>query len=136
MATINQPASNRKRSPERIQQLAYVLAQAADERKGGDVLVLNVQDVSYLADFFVVSTGFSRPQVRAIADAMEKAAIEQCDRHPNHIEGGSESNWIVLDYGDVIAHVMLPDQRQYYALEAFWAHAERLPFPLPSTPEA
>jgi ribosome-associated protein len=109
-------------------QLALTLAQAADDRKGADILILNVQDVSYLADFFVIATGFSRPQVRALSDAMETAAAEQ-GRTPEHIEGVSESTWVVLDYGDVIAHIMMPDQRQYYSLEAFWGHAERVPLP-------
>lgn len=109
-------------------QLAITLAQAADERKGADILILNVQDVSYLADYFVIVTGFSRPQVRALSDAMETAAADQ-GHLPKHIEGVSESTWVVLDYGDVIAHVMLPDQRQYYSLEAFWGHAEQVSLP-------
>jgi ribosome-associated protein len=109
-------------------QLALTLAQAADDRKGADILILNVQDVSYLADFFVIVTGFSRPQVRALSDAMEAAATEQ-GRTPEHIEGVSESTWVVLDYGDVIAHIMMPDPRQFYGLEAFWGHAERVPLP-------
>jgi ribosome-associated protein len=115
-------------SPNKVlsRQLALTLAQAADDRKGADILILNVQDVSYLADFFVIATGFSRPQVRALSDAMETAAAEQ-GRTPEHIEGVSESTWVVLDYGDVIAHIMMPDQRQYYSLEAFWGHAERVP---------
>jgi ribosome-associated protein len=108
------------------------LAQAADDRKGGDILILNVQEVSYLSDYFVIVTGFSRTQVRAIADAMQKAAVEQCDRSHTHIEGQSDSSWVVLDYGDVIAHIMTPEARQFYSLEAFWGHAQRIPFPLPS----
>jgi ribosome-associated protein len=63
-------------SPALSQQLALTLAQAADDRKGGDILVLDVQEVSYLSDYFVIVTGFSRTQVRAIADAMQKAATE------------------------------------------------------------
>jgi ribosome-associated protein len=115
-------------------QLALTLAQAADERKGADILILNVQDVSYLADFFVIVTGFSRPQVRALSDAMETAAAER-GRMPEHIEGISESTWVVLDYGDVIAHIMMPERRQYYSLEAFWGHAEQVPLsPVPASP--
>jgi ribosome-associated protein len=121
---VSSPSFNKTLS----HQLALTLAQAADDRKGADILILNVQDVSYLADFFVIVTGFSRPQVRALSDAMEKAATEQ-GRTPEHIEGVSESTWVVLDYGDVIAHIMMPDQRQYYSLEAFWGHAERVPLP-------
>ncbi len=114
------------------QKLAMALAQAADDRKGGDILILNVQDVCYLADFFVIVTGFSRTQVKALAGSMQDAAGEECDRAPVHVEGQSDSSWIVLDYGDVIAHIMMPDSRQYYSLEAFWGHAERISFPLPA----
>jgi ribosome-associated protein len=120
-------------SPALSQQLALTLAQAADDRKGGDILVLDVQEVSYLSDYFVIVTGFSRTQVRAIADAMQKAATEQCERTQIRIEGQADSSWVVLDYGDVIAHIMMPDTREFYSLEAFWGHAQRLPFPLPSS---
>lgn len=108
--------------------LAVTLARAADERKGGDILLLQVREVSYLADYFVIVTGFSRTQVKALADAIEKAGAERCQRSPLHVEGQSDPTWIVLDYGDVIAHVMMPDKRDYYSLEAFWGHATTLPF--------
>ena len=111
--------------------LAVTLATAADDRKGGDITILKVTDVSYLADFFVIVTGFSRTQVRAIADAMATAAQEQCDRKPLRREGESDATWILQDYGEVIAHILMPDQREFYDLEAFWGHAERLDFPLP-----
>ncbi len=111
------------------QTLALTLAQAADDRKGKDILLLKVTEVSYLADYFVITTGLSRNQVRAIATAMAQAASEQCHRHPIRKEGESESTWIVLDYGDVIAHILMPEQRDYYDLEAFWGHAERLSLP-------
>jgi ribosome-associated protein len=124
-------ASNPEQSRSSSQQLALTLAEAADDRKGADILILNVRDVCYLTDYFVIATGFSRTQVRALADAMQKATIEHCDRAPAHAEGQSESNWIVLDYGDAIAHIMMPEARQFYSLEAFWGHAERFSFPLP-----
>jgi ribosome-associated protein len=131
LTTANQPDFHSEKPPASSKALALALAAAADERKGGDISILNVRDVSYLADYFVIVTGFSRTQVKALADAMQKAAVEHCHRTPAHIEGQSESNWIVLDYGDAIAHIMMPEARQFYNLEAFWGHAERVPFPLP-----
>lgn len=107
--------------------LALCIADAADDRKGGDILILQVADVSYLADYFVIVTGFSRTQVKAIADSMEDAAETTCQRLPVRQEGKSEGTWVLLDYGDVIAHVLMPEQRDFYDLEAFWGHAERLP---------
>jgi ribosome-associated protein len=130
VTTTNQNTSTPAQTPTSSHQLTLTLAEAADNRKGGDIQILNVQDVSYLADFFVIVTGFSRTQVRALADAMQDAAVEQCHRNPVHIEGQSDSTWIVLDYGDAIAHIMMPEARQYYSLEAFWGHAERTTFPI------
>ena len=111
---------------DRSQALAVAIAQAADDRKGGDIQILKVDEVSFLADYFVIVTGFSRTQVRAIATAMTHKAAEQCQREPLRKEGQSEATWIVLDYGDVIAHILMPEQRDFYDLEAFWGHAERL----------
>ena len=107
--------------------LALCLAEAADDRKGSDILVLQVADVSYIADYFLIVTGFSRTQVRAICESMEQAAEAICQRLPLRQEGKGEGTWVLLDYGDVIAHVLMPEQREFYDLEAFWGHAERLP---------
>jgi ribosome-associated protein len=109
--------------------LARVLAASADERKGGEITVLHVAEVSYLADYFVFVTAFSKPQVRAIAGLMQASAGEQLNRQPRRIEGMSDASWVLLDFGDVIAHILLPREREYYNLEAFWGHAERLMLP-------
>lgn len=108
--------------------LALVIAQAADERKGGDITVLKVATVSYLTDYFVIATGFSQAQVRAIARSIEDAVQEQYQRLPRHVEGQGDGGWVLLDYGEVIAHLFMPREREFYNLEAFWGHAERIPF--------
>lgn len=130
----HQPSVSASSAPTDISQtLAIAIAQAADDRKGGDIQVLKVDEVSFLADYFVIVTGFSRTQVRAIATAIQHQTEEKCQRQPLRKEGQSEATWIVLDYGDVIAHILMPEQRDYYELEAFWGHAERLQLNL--TPE-
>lgn len=108
--------------------LALAIAQAADDRKGDDIVLLKVADVSYLADYFVLVTGFSHVQVRAIANSIEQTVKEKLQRAPVRIEGQAEGNWILIDYGDVIAHIFLEKDREFYNLEAFWGHAERLSF--------
>ncbi|MGJ5672064.1 MAG: ribosome silencing factor [Nostochopsis sp.] len=105
------------------------IAEAASDRKAGDILVLKVADVSYLADYFAFMTGYSRVQVRAIAQAIQDQVQEEWQRSPLRVEGKSEGSWVVLDYGDVIVHVMMPKEREFYNLEAFWGHAERVEFP-------
>ncbi|MFN4065968.1 MAG: ribosome silencing factor [Thermosynechococcus sp.] len=108
--------------------LAWTAAYAADDRKGVDICLLDVSGVSYLTDYFVIITGLSKTQVRAIYQGIEEAVLEHCQRQPQHIEGQAECSWVLMDYGDVIVHVQLPKERQYYNLEAFWGHAQRIPF--------
>ncbi|MEM0981489.1 MAG: ribosome silencing factor [Cyanobacteria bacterium P01_H01_bin.58] len=108
--------------------LALTAARAADERKGGDIRVLKVTDVSYLADYFVVITGFSSVQVRAIARTIEEAIEAELNREPLRTEGQLEGSWVLQDYGDVIVHIFMPEAREYYNLEAFWGHAEVITF--------
>ncbi len=108
--------------------LAQAIASAADDRKGADIRILKVVEVSYIADYFVIVTGFSAAQVRAISSSMLETAAVNFDRRPLRIEGQTEGSWILQDYGEVIAHVFMPDEREYYGLEAFWGHAEAVPF--------
>jgi ribosome-associated protein len=102
---------------------------AADDRKAEDVLVLAVGEVSVLADYFVIATGRSKAQVRAIANAIKAKITEEFHREPIRSAGESDSCWILQDYGDVIVHIMMPKEREFYGLEAFWGHAPRLVLP-------
>ncbi|MGB3534101.1 MAG: ribosome silencing factor [Microcoleaceae cyanobacterium] len=106
--------------------VAVVAAQAAEDRKAEDILILKVSEVSYLADFFVIATGFSTVQVRAIYQAVLKAVESELDRVPVSIEGQAEGVWTLIDYGDVVIHLLLPEEREFYNLEAFWGHAEKI----------
>jgi ribosome-associated protein len=131
--TINhQQQTNPTQSTVSSKELAWQIATAADDKKAQDIVLLNVSDVSYLADYFVIITGFSRTQLRAIADSIEERLEEQFNRHPVRVSGKSEGTWIVQDYEDVIVHTFLPEEREFYNLEAFWGHAERLEFSPPS----
>ncbi|MBD2432160.1 MULTISPECIES: ribosome silencing factor [Fischerella] len=105
------------------------IAEAASDRKAGDILILRVADVSYLADYFAFMTGYSRVQVRAIAEAVEDQVQQEWQKRPLRVEGKAEGTWVVLDYADVIVHIMMPKEREFYNLEAFWGHAERVEFP-------
>lgn len=111
--------------------LANVIAAGGDDRKAEDIVLLNVEDVSYLADYFVLMTGFSKVQVRAIARVVQDKVEEYCGRSPLHLEGLTDGTWVLLDYGDVIVHVFTPQEREYYNLEAFWGHAKQTPFSTP-----
>lgn len=126
------PNSQANYSDEDSRNLAITIAQAADDRKGGDIVLLKVSDVSYLADYFVIVTGFSNVQVRAIARSIENAVETDWQRLPLRMEGLAEGTWILMDYGDVIAHLFMPKEREFYGLEAFWGHAERIKYSLPT----
>jgi ribosome-associated protein len=114
------------RSDNESRQLAMTIAEAMDDRKGGDITVLQVSDVSYVADYFVIATGFSNVQVRAVARAIEDKVETQWQQLPLRVEGFGEGSWVLMDYGDVIAHIFLPKEREFYSLEAFWGHADRV----------
>jgi ribosome-associated protein len=109
--------------------LARTIAVAASDRKAGEILLLKMGEVSYLSDYFVMMTGYSRVQVRAIADAIEGKVESEWHRRPLRTEGKAEGSWILQDYGDVIVHIMMPREREFYNLEAFWINAERISLP-------
>lgn len=109
-------------------QLALAAIQAADERKAGDITLLRVTEVSLMADYFVIATGYSKVQVRAIANSVADKLEEELRRAPLHTEGMAEATWVLQDYGDVIVHTLMPNERDFYDLEAFWGHAERLDY--------
>ncbi|MBW4567645.1 MAG: ribosome silencing factor [Tolypothrix carrinoi HA7290-LM1] len=119
-------------SDQMSRKLAETIVEAASDRKAGDIVLLHVAEVSYLADYFVMMTGYSRVQVRAIADAIEEKVFTELQRNPLRTAGKAEGNWVLQDYGDIIVHVMMPKEREFYNLEAFWGHAERIEYPKPS----
>ncbi|CBN58966.1 MULTISPECIES: ribosome silencing factor [Kamptonema] len=108
--------------------LAFAIAEAAEDRKGGNIVLLQVSEVSYLADYFVIVTGFSNAQVRAITQAIAHKVETEWQRMPVRIEGQGEGTWVLMDYGDAIVHILMPHEREFYNLEAFWGHAERIHF--------
>ena len=121
------------RTDEDSHNLAMAIAQAADDRKGSDIMVLKVSDVSYVADYFVIATGFSSVQVRAIARSIQEKVELEWQQLPLRVEGFAEGAWVLLDFGDVIAHIFMPKEREFYSLEAFWGHADRVEFTSSST---
>ena len=107
-------------------ELALTIVEAASDRKGDDILLLGMADVSYLADYFVLITGYSKVQIRAIAQAIEDKVEQAWQRQPVRSAGKAEGTWVLQDYGDVIVHIMMPKEREFYNLEAFWSHAEQI----------
>jgi ribosome-associated protein len=114
--------------------LAWLAAEACDDRKAVDIRLIRVDEVSSLADWFVICSGLSDVQVRAIARSVEDRLEEEADRLPLRREGQSEGHWVLLDYGELIVHVLTPQERSYYDLESFWGHGEQVRWVPPAPP--
>ena len=112
-----------------IEQLAFLAADAADDRKAGDMVLINIGEVSTLADYLLIVTGFSKVQLRAISDSVADKIEEELDRVPLRTEGHNKGGWILIDYGDLIVHILMPELREFYSLEAFWGHGEIVTLP-------
>jgi ribosome-associated protein len=104
------------------QRKAQRAARAALDRKALDLVVLDVQGLSGVTDYFLVCSGRSTTHLKSITDAIREELKEDGVR-PLHTEGTTDSGWILLDYGDVLMHVFLEDTRAYYALERLWGDA-------------
>ncbi len=117
-----------ERQPLDTHALALLAADACDDRKAVNIVLIRVDEVSSLADWFVIASGLSDMQVRAIARSVEDRLEAEAGRLPLRKEGQSEGRWVLLDYGDVIVHALTPAERSYYDLEAFWGHGETVPF--------
>jgi ribosome-associated protein len=95
---------------------------AIAERHGSDVVLLDMHDVSLLADYFVLCSAESTPQFRAILDEVDTQTKAAGGRRL-HVEGEPESGWVLLDYGSVVVHILDPELRTYYNLEELWKQA-------------
>lgn len=105
---------------------ALLAAEAADSKKGIDIRVLDVRELTTVADFFVICSGSSTTQVGAVADGIGQL-LARSGIHPGHVEGQTESTWLLLDYGDVVVHVFEEQTRAYYGLDSLWGDAPRVP---------
>ncbi|HEV2472900.1 MAG TPA: ribosome silencing factor, partial [Chthonomonadales bacterium] len=109
-----------------------LMAGAADAVRAEDIVALDLRELTIIADFFLICTGKSGIQIRAIADRIEEH-LRNIGLRKLRVEGYQEATWILLDYGDVVAHIMAAEQREFYNLEQFWSQAPRLGLHL--TPE-
>lgn len=100
--------------------LARIAAQAADDKQGSDIVVLNVGDVLAITELFVVTSASNAPQVRTIANEISARIREQLGLSPIHSEGVGEQQWILLDYGDVVVHIFAEESRRFYEIERLY----------------
>jgi ribosome-associated protein len=97
---------------------------AIQDKKGENILSLDLRKINdAVADFFIVCEAGNQPQIRAIAENIERKVKEKCNENPWHHEGYSTLQWVLLDYVNVVVHIMMPDTRKFYKLEEMWSDA-------------
>ena len=111
-------------------QVALVAAEAAGDKKAEDIVALDVSQLLVVTEYFVIATGRTNIQVRAIADEVEEQIRAKAGEKPIGREGVGENKWVLRDYGDVVVHVFQPEERDFYRLEKLWGDAPRLSIPV------
>jgi ribosome-associated protein len=106
--------------------LALLCRQLADDKKAEDIVILDVRELSSVTDYFVIASGTSEPHLRAIVEEITDNLREGQHLRPRAIDGAVQTAWVVLDYFDVIVHVMRRDVRDRYDLETLWGDAPRV----------
>jgi ribosome-associated protein len=106
--------------------LALLCRTLADNKKAEDIEILDVRELSSVTDYFVIASGTSEPHLRAIVDEITDKLREEHQLRPRAVDGTFQASWVVLDYFDVIIHVMRQDVRERYDLETLWGDAPRL----------
>ena len=109
-------------SPER---LATIAAAYAADKKGSDIVILDLREVAGYTDFFIVVSGTSDRQAKAIHDGIHLGLKKQEGLLPRRVEGVREARWILMDYLDVVVHVFTPETRDFYRLESLWGDVPR-----------
>ena len=103
--------------------MVAAIVELAADRKALDIVTLDLRGMIGYADYFVIATGRSDRQARAIHDAVHQGLKDQHSLLPRRVEGMTEGNWILMDYLDVVVHVFTPDTREFYRLEQLWGDA-------------
>ena len=100
------------------------IVKALDDKKGNDIKVIKIDELTVVADYFVIVTGNSNTHIRALADEVEYQ-LEEAGFKPDHIEGRA-TGWVIIEYSGVVAHIFTEEARNYYNLERLWEDAAKL----------
>lgn len=107
------------------QEMVRIACKAIDDKKAIDIKVIDIHEVSVIADYFIITSGSNLNQVQAIVDNVEEH-LGRAGYEPKQVEGTRGSNWILMDYGDVIIHVFDEENRLFYDLERIWRDGKEL----------
>ena len=110
---------------EESKKMALLAVEALEDKKAEDIRILDISNVSVLADYFIIANGTNRTQVQAMADNVEEA-LGKGGYVPKQIEGYQSANWILMDYKDIIVHVFSEEDRGFYDLERIWRDGKEI----------
>ena len=131
LASLKEKKETKKSAPKKLvsrltknSKIVKTIIAAIQDKKGEKIVSLDLRKINEaVADFFIVCEASNQPQVRAIADNIRNQVEENCEERPYHQEGLQQMQWVLLDYVNVVVHIMLPDNRKFYQLEEMWSDA-------------
>ena len=119
--------AHRKKGTSRLNRNSKIfktIIRAIQEKKGDHIVSLDLRKIpEAVADFFIICEANNQPQIRAIADFVEEEVKKHCDERPYRHEGRQNLQWVLIDYVNVVVHIMMPEQRKFYKLEEMWSDA-------------
>ena len=121
----NTAPDNTESGKDRSAALAKIAIEVLEDKKAEDIRLIDISDLSVLADFFIIATGNNRTQVQAMADEVEQK-LGRAGAVPKQIEGYQAANWVLLDFGDVIIHIFDAQNRLFYDLERIWKDGRQI----------
>ena len=108
----------------RNSKIVKTILRAIQEKKGENIVSLDLRKIpEAVADFFIICEANNQPQIRAITDFVEQQVKTNCGENPYHYEGKQNLQWVLIDYVNVVVHIMMPEQRKFYKLEELWSDA-------------
>ena len=119
--------SSRKKGVTRLNRNSKIfktIINAIKDKKGENIVSLDLRKIDEaVADFFIICEATNQPQIRAIADSVENEVSTKCSENPYHHEGKQALQWVLIDYVNVVVHIMVPESRKFYKLEEMWSDA-------------
>jgi ribosome-associated protein len=119
--------ANRKKGIARLNRNSKIfktIIRAIQEKKGESIVSLDLRKIpEAVADFFIICEANNQPQIRAISDFVEYQVKQTCSENPYHYEGKQNLQWVLIDYVNIVVHIMMPEQRKFYKLEEMWSDA-------------
>ena len=122
---FNQGVVMAKKINAELEKLLKLCEEIAYDRKAENIIRLDLSEVSAVSDYFILCTATSEPHIRAVAERIQRGVLEKLKVKPVHVDGSPESGWIIVDFGNVMVHVMTASSRDLYQLEELWNDAPK-----------